>query len=251
MNTSQKTAIVTGAAQGMGREFSERLARDGVHIVAVDIQDPWETVAAIEENGGKAIAKIADITDPAAVAGVIDFTEKELGGVDILVNNAAIHANPLTRVEDMSFELWRKTHSVNLDAVFLVTKAALPGMRSRGWGRIINISSSSLSAPIPHGMVHYVSTKGAVVGFTRALASEVGEHGITVNAVAPHGVLSPGSNDFPDNEAMHAAVLGAQSIKRLLVADDVSGAVAFLASEEARMITAQVLHVDAGVVRAG
>lgn len=100
-------------------------------------------------------------------------------------------------------------------------------------------------------MSHYVASKGAVVGFTRSLSSEVGDFGITVNAIAPHGVVSPGSDAFPESEKMHAVVLAAQSIQRLLVPEDVAGAVAFLASEEAGMITSQVLHVDAGVVRAG
>lgn len=246
-----RRALVTGAAQGMGRAFAQRLAASGHEIIAVDIQDAAETVDSIRDEGGRAEAVQIDLTDEAAIsAAIADLTS---GGnrIDVLVNNAAIHANPFKNVVDLTIEDWRRMLSVNLDSVFFTSRAVLPGMIEAGWGRIINLSSSSLNAPIPAGMAHYVASKGAVIGFTRALASEVGAHGITVNAVAPHGVLSPGMLDLPGSEEHAKVVIAAQSIQRLLEPNDIAGAVAFLASEEAGMITAQVLHVDAGVVRNG
>ena len=246
-----RVAIVTGAAQGMGQAFAERLGRDGTVVVCADLRESVETVRRVESVGGKAISKVVDITDPSAVIGLADFTQQQLGGADILVNNAALHGNPLTPVMDMSFDVWRRVMSVNLDAPFLLTKAVLGGMIAKRWGRIINMSSSSLNSMAPGGMTHYIASKGGIVGFTRGLANEVGGFGITVNAIAPHGVNSPGAAAFPDAEEINKFVVAGQAIKRLTEPEEVAGAVGFLASDEASMITAQVIHVDAGVVRAG
>lgn len=246
-----RIALVTGAAQGIGRAFAERLAEKGHKVYAADILDSGDTIAGIRAAGGTAESVQLDLTDEAAVNQSIAGIAAAGDRIDILVNNAAIHPNPFVNVVDLSYEAWKRMLTVNLDSVFLVTRAVLPAMIANGWGRVINLSSSSLSAPIPGGMSHYVTSKGGVVGFTRALASEVGEHGITVNAVAPHGVLSPGMRDLPGSEEHQKVVIAAQSIQRLLEPDDIAGAVGFLASDEAAMITAQVLHVDAGVVRAG
>lgn len=246
-----RTALVTGAAQGMGRAFAQRLAEKGHKIYALDIQDAQETVSLIRDAGGSAESVAVDLTDEAAVAQAIADIAAAGDRIDVLVNNAAIHANPFTHVVDLDYAAWKRMLTINLDSVFLVTRAVLPAMIEQGWGRVVNVSSSSLNAPIPGGMAHYVAAKGGVVGFTRALASEVGEHGVTVNAVAPHGVLSPGMRAMPGSEEQEKIVVAAQSIQRLLEPGDVAGAVAFLASEEAGMITSQVLHVDAGVVRAG
>ncbi len=235
----------------MGRAFAERLAAKGHKIYAVDIQESSDTVAAIRESGGVAEAVTLDLTNEDAVAETMSEITGSGNSIDIVVNNAAIHANPFTNVVDLSYDAWKRMLTVNLDSAFLVSRALLPAMIARRWGRIINISSSSLNAPIPGGMAHYVASKGGVVGFTRALASEVGEYGITVNAVAPHGVLSPGMRALPGSEEHEKVVVAAQSIQRLLEPRDVAGAVAFLASEEADMITSQVIHVDAGVVRNG
>lgn len=251
MGTSSRTAIVTGAAQGMGQAFSERLARDGVHVLAVDLRASEETVERIERAGGTATPVMADITDRSAVAALAERADRDHDGVDILVNNAALHGNPLTPIVDLDIEAWRRIMAVNLDAPFMLTQAVLPGMIERRWGRIINMSSSSLSSMAPGGMTHYIASKGGIVGFTRGLANEVGEHGITVNAIAPHGVNSPGAAAFEGAEEINRMVVAGQAIRRLSEPEDIAGTVGFLASDEAEMITAQVIHVDAGVVRAG
>jgi NAD(P)-dependent dehydrogenase (short-subunit alcohol dehydrogenase family) len=251
MSNQARVAIVTGAAQGMGRAFSKRLARDGVHVIAVDLQESTETVNQVREAGGSAEARVVDITDQAAVGELVDALHQEHGGVDILVNNAALHGNPLTRIVDMDFATWKRIMSVNLDAPFMMTQAVLPGMITKRWGRIINMSSSSLSSMAPGGMTHYIASKGGIVGFTRGLANEVGEFGITVNAIAPHGVNSPGAAAFEGAEEINKMVVAGQAIKRLTEPEEVAGTVGFLASDEASMVTAQVIHVDAGVVRAG
>lgn len=251
MSKASRVAIVTGAAQGMGQAFSRRLAEDGVHVIAVDLRESSETVQQVREAGGSAEARVVDITDHAAVGELMESVHDEHGGVDILVNNAALHGNPLTHVVDMDFATWKRIMAVNLDAPFLLTQAVLPGMMKKRWGRIINMSSSSLSSMAPGGMTHYIASKGGVVGFTRGLANELGEYGITVNAIAPHGVNSPGAAAFEGAEEINKMVVAGQAIKRLTEPEEVAGTVGFLASDEAGMITAQVIHVDAGVVRAG
>jgi NAD(P)-dependent dehydrogenase (short-subunit alcohol dehydrogenase family) len=251
MGSSSKTAIVTGAAQGMGQAFSERLARDGVHVLAVDLLESSETVERIAAAGGAATSHVADVTDRAAISALVDHADREHGGIDILVNNAALHGNPLTPIVDLDVEVWKRIMTVNLDAPFMLSQAVLPGMIERRWGRIINMSSSSLSSMAPGGMTHYIASKGGIVGFTRGLANEVGEHGITVNAIAPHGVNSPGAAAFEGADEINKMVVAGQAIRRLSEPEDIAGTVGFLASEEAGMITAQVIHVDAGVVRAG
>lgn len=251
MATKHRIALVTGAAQGMGQAFSRRLAADGLYVIAVDLRESKETVQQIEAAGGQAHARVTDITDIEQCTALVESVQQDLGGVDVLVNNAALHGNPLVAIVDMEPETWNRIMAVNVDAPFRLTQLALPGMIERGWGRIINMSSSSLNGIAPGGMTHYMASKGAVVGFTRGLANEVGDHGITVNAIAPHGVNSPGAAAFENAEEINALVVAGQAIKRLSEPEDIAGAVSFLASDDAAMITAQVLHVDAGVIRAG
>ena len=241
-----KVAVVTGAARGMGARFATRLAEEGATIVATDILDCDATVAAIQAQGGTAIAVKGDISSPDAVDRLAEKAAA-IGGAQILINNAGLHPQPMP-FEDLSFEYWRKTMSVNLDAMFLTIKAFLPAMRTAGWGRIINLSSSSYNAAPPMG-APYVSSKGGVLGLTRAVATEAGKFGVTCNAIAPNPVRTPGAEGGPISEEMFQQVAAMQPVPRVMVPDDVAGIVAFLCRDEAAFITGQHLHVDGGMVR--
>jgi len=241
-----RTAVITGGAAGIGQEYAVRLASEGAKIVVVDLGDASETLQKVKEAGSEAIAVACDVSDPGATAGLADAV-KDFGRVDILVNNAGIY--PFVSIDDMTFEQWRQVMSVNLDSMFLVTKQFLPGLRAAGWGRIVNMASAMFHGGFA-GCPHYVASKGGVIGFTRALAPELGRDGITINALAPSLVRSAGtSTGFHDEVGMFDAIAGMQSIARTQMPDDLSGVVSFLCSDDARFITGQTLVVDGGLVR--
>jgi NAD(P)-dependent dehydrogenase (short-subunit alcohol dehydrogenase family) len=173
---TSKRAVVTGGANGIGQAFSKRLAPQGAKVVVADIADGAETVGAIKKTGGSAIGVRCDQTSEADVNKLRDAVERELGGCDILVHCAGIY--PTAAIDEITFDQWRKVLSVNLDSVFLLVKAFLPGMKERGWGRIISVSSTTFHSGIGFN-THYTASKGGLIGFARSLASEVGDFGIT------------------------------------------------------------------------
>jgi NAD(P)-dependent dehydrogenase (short-subunit alcohol dehydrogenase family) len=242
-----KIAVVTGAARGMGRAFAHRLARQGADVVAVDLLQCTATVADIQACGRRGISIVADVSSPEAVRRVADQVATSFGMAHILINNAGLHPHP-TPFEDLTFEYWRKTMAVNLDSMFLLIHAFLPQLKSRGWGRIVNLSSAAANAAPPNG-APYVASKTGVVGLTRAVATEVGKYNITVNAVAPNPVRTPGAEQGPMTEEMFQAIAAMQPVPRVMEPDDVAGVVAFLCTEEAAFVTGQHLHVDGGFVR--
>jgi NAD(P)-dependent dehydrogenase (short-subunit alcohol dehydrogenase family) len=247
-----KIAVVTGGANGIGQALALRLAEEGVDIAIADLQPADETVKRIEALGRRAGSLLCDVSNPDDVSAFADFVARKFGQCDILVNNAGFYKT--RRFEDLSFADWRRTMAVNLDSMFLMTQAFIAGMRQRQWGRIVNIASNTLGSVAPNH-VDYIASKGGVVGFTRALASEFGVDGITVNAVSPGLTRTPGTLEgqfrprgLPIEEAFDL-VSKTQAIKRHQTPDDLVGVVAFLTSDDAAFMSGQTLVVDGGLVR--
>ncbi len=240
-----KTALVTGAAQGIGKAIARRLLADGATVIVSDINAEGGTAAAADiGNGAMAIA--ADVSSPDSVAALFDEIDAKTGGIDTLVNNASIV--PFIAWDDVDLDHWQKILSVNLTGTFIVTRAATDRMRARkAPGRVINISSNTFFAGTPN-MAAYVAAKGGVIGFTRALATELGQFDITVNALTPGLIESEGVKDSPHNNAFEFVEM-LQAKKGKGQPEHIADVVAFLASEDARWITGQTLNVDAGMVR--
>ncbi|CDX32953.1 3-oxoacyl-(acyl-carrier-protein) reductase [Mesorhizobium plurifarium] len=237
-----KTAIVTGGANGIGRAFSIRLAAEGANVAIADIADGVHTVAAIKEVGGNAVAVRCDMTSEAEIAAMAKVAGDTFGGCDILVHNAGIY--PTTLFEQMSFAEWRHVLALNLDSMFHLTKAVLPNMRARGWGRIIAISSTTFHSGIAC-KTHYSASKAGLIGFARSLASEVGEFGITVNTIAPGFIRTATTESGPESDRFDSHAQQ-QAIKRTGIPEDLVGPMAFLASDDAAFVTGQTILVDGG-----
>ena len=239
-----RVAVVTGGAAGIGQAFVERLAREGARVVVADVGDASETLRLAEAAGGEAIAVRCDVSSEQDVATLGAAVTERFGAAEILVHNAGIY--PLVDFSAMTFADWRRIMSVNLDSAFLLCHEFLPGMRERRWGRVVCMSSTAFHAGMG-GMVHYVASKGGLIGLTRSLAAEAGPDGVTVNAIAPSLVRTQGTTDDP---RAFEAVAASQAIKRTQMPDDVAGALSFLVSDDAAFITGQTLVVDGGRVRA-
>lgn len=247
-----KVAIVTGAASGIGQAYAIRLAAEGAAVIVADVQPATVTLERIAAAGGEATAVDCDVSDAASVAGIGARVARDFGRCDILVNNAGLI--PAQPIEHITFADWRRIMAVNLDGVFLMTQAFLPGMRARRWGRIINMASNTFGQKVS-GLAHYVASKGGVVGFTRALSGEVGGDGVTVNAIAPAMTRTPGTMALGgryagmDQDQLYLAAAQKQSIPRPATPEDLVGLMSFLASEEGGFITGQTIYADGGVVR--
>lgn len=246
-----KTAVLTGAARlsGLGHAFSLGLAEAGARIVIADIVDGSEAAAKIKEAGGHAVFVPCDVSKRDEVAALHDLVDKDHGGCDILVHCASPLYN--NNIEDIEYDEWRSVLSVNLEGMYLLARAFVPGMKLRRWGRIIPISSTTFHAGIG-GRTHYVAAKAGLIGFTRSLAREVGDYGITVNALAPGLVRTDGSvaslvDDAVFGEAdPYSIIRDQQCIRQALVPENMVGPLLFLASDAAAFVTGQTLLVDAG-----
>jgi NAD(P)-dependent dehydrogenase (short-subunit alcohol dehydrogenase family) len=247
-----KTAVISGAASGIGQASAVRLAEEGAQIVIADRDSAEKTLQLIEGVGGKAKGIRCDISDPASVAALKGEVEKHGGRCDILVNNAGIY--PMQSFDEITFEDWRRVLSVNLDSMFLMTKAFAGGMRARRWGRIVNIASDTVSLVVP-GFTHYIASKAGVIGFTRALATEFGEDGVTANAIAPGQTRTVGTESRKEipggmsQEDFFHVIANMQAIKRVETVADLVGVVSFLASDDAVFVTGQTLFVNGGLTR--
>jgi NAD(P)-dependent dehydrogenase (short-subunit alcohol dehydrogenase family) len=248
----EKVAVISGAARGIGQAFAQRLARDGAHIVIADMLPATDTAKLVQEAGRHVLTSKCDVSSESSVSALATEVRARFGRCDILINCAGIY--PRQPFAEMTFADWRRMQAINLDSVFLMCAAFVPGMRARKWGRVVNMASATLGTVVS-GFVHYVASKGGVVGFTRALATELGDDGITVNAISPGLTRSPGTLGRPPRAGLasmedeFALAAKAQAIKRPEVPSDLVGAVSFLTSDDAAFMTGQNLIIDGGRVR--
>ena len=248
MNELQgRVAIVTGAAQGLGAEYALRLAEAGVRVMIADARSAEETVTRIRASGNEAIAIQLDIRDARAVHSMVNDTIARLGRLDILINNAAIAADlEMKPFLEIDSDDWDKVMGVNARGTFECIKAAAVPMMKQRSGKIVNVASTTYFKGAPR-MMHYVASKGAVIGITRVASRELGEYGITVNCIAPGLTMTEplrqkGQFAGPSYEAN----INSRSIRREQVASDLTGAMLFLASSQSDFITGQTLVVDGG-----
>jgi NAD(P)-dependent dehydrogenase (short-subunit alcohol dehydrogenase family) len=249
---SGRTAIVTGGAKGIGRHYSQALAGEGAEVMIADIADG---AALAEEIAGKygrnaTTSMVFDVSDEDSVKELVARTIERFGKIDVLVNNAALFA-PLQeqKFTDIDVELWDRVMAVNVRGPFLMAKHVVPHMKARGYGKIINIGSGTAFRGIPW-MLHYVTSKGAVMSFTRALSRELGEHGIRVNTLSPGFTMS---DTVVEQNPGHVAtarerIVQSRAIKRDEYPEDLLGALVFLASADSDFVTGQTIAVDGGVV---
>ena len=243
MKLADRVAIVTGAAQGIGRAIAEKLDAEGASVVIADLnlEGAQQAASALERGSATEV----DVSSEQSVAAMVDGVLADHGRIDALVNNAAMV--PFIAWDDVDLAHWQKIIDTNLTSVYLCSRAVWAPMREAGYGRITNVASNTVMAGTPN-MAAYVAAKGGVWGFTRALATEVGGHGITVNAVAPGLTASEGVLASPHAEAFDF-VQSLQAIPRRGEPADIAPTVAFLCSEEAAWVTGQMIVVDGGHTR--
>ena len=248
IKVANRVVMITGAGQGIGRVYAREFARAGARVAVAEL-DPVkaEAVAAeINREGGQALSVQTDVGSPESVRSAVAKIAATWGAVEILINNAALFT-ALSRhaFDEIPFEEWERVMRVNVTGSWLCASAVAGSMRNARWGRIINISSSTVPLGLPSMFMHYVTSKTAVIGLTRTMATELGPHGITVNCLLPG--LTETEVDTPGRtDAMRAKILEVQRIKRLGVPEDLVGMLLFLASPAADFITGQSLLIDGG-----
>jgi 2-hydroxycyclohexanecarboxyl-CoA dehydrogenase len=242
-----KVALVTGAAAGIGAAIARRLARDGIAIGVVDvlIDDAKKVAEQIVSAGGKAIALQADITNRKQVESAVGKLREAFGPVTILVNNAGITG--FVAFEELTEAQWDKMFEVNVKGTFIITQVVLPDMKAAGWGRIVNISSSSAQSGAPR-MAHYSASKGAIIALTKTLAREFGPLGITCNNIPPRFVMNTVMSEkaFENANISREESIQAGPIRRQGEPEDIAGACAWLVSDEAGYVTGQTIGVNGG-----
>ena len=238
-----KVAVVTGAAQGIGRAIAEGLAREGARIVVADLARAEEAAGAFADGVGLTV----DVSSEDDVRRMVDETISRCGAIDVLVNNAGLYASLEMRpFEQIPLEEWRRVMDVNVASMFLTCRAVVPRMRERGGGKIINISSGTPFRGVPF-LLHYVTSKGAIVALTRALAKEVGKDNVLVNCVAPGFTMSEGVRSHPEVvEKLRDVSVAARTLQRDQVPEDVVGAVVYLAGPGSDFVTGQTIVIDGG-----
>ena len=238
-----RVAVVSGAATGIGRAIALRLGEEGAAVEILDIQDATPVGEEIRASGGKANSSICDVTNEEQIATAVSGIEQRHGKVDILVNNAGILSGRQPW-HTLSYEEVNRFVQINYLGYFLVSKAVYPLLKKSEHGRVINIASRTYFLANP-GQMAYVAAKGAVMGMTRVLAREMGDDGITVNAVAPGMVATPGTEAHSQEEAFNRVMMN-QAIKKRVQPEHLAALVAFVASDEAELITGQMILCDGG-----
>ena len=245
MRLKDRVVIVTGGSKGIGRVYCLGVAAEGARVVVADVADPKSTVEEVEARGAQALGVACDVAREEDTLRLATETLARFGRIDVLVNNAALYG-PLKRRPFMEIPVdeWDRVMAVNLRGLFLCSRAVFPAMKGQGAGAIINIASGTFFKGVPH-YIHYTTSKGGVVGFTRSLARELGDFGIRVNAIAPGFTLS-GENEKNMPDEGKAANVRVRMLKRAEVPEDLVGTLIFLASDDSRFITGQTIVVDGG-----
>lgn len=246
---SGKVAIVTGGAKGIGRHYSAALARHGARVMIADIAEGKDLASEIEQTGGTAATVTCDVANEASVKAMVAETIKVFGRIDILVNNAALYSVLTPRAYDeWDADLWDKVMAVNIKGSYLTVRHVAPHMIAQNSGKIINIASGTPYKGIPR-MLPYVTSKGAIIAFTRALSRELGEHNICVNTLSPGLILSDtGLTNTAHIEEERVKIRNTRAFKRDAYPEDLLGALVFLASDDSNFVTGQSLVVDGGSV---
>lgn len=245
----KKVVIVTGAAIGNGQAIARQFAVEGANVIVVDIAEATETIELVNAVNptGTIESMITDITSEEQVKKLVATIKDKYGRIDVLINNAGIYDEE--PFELITYDDWKKVMDVNLNGLFLMTKAVLPLMKQNEFGRVINMSSNTIWLGTPY-LVHYVTTKMGVIGFTRALASEVGKYGITVNALTVGLTATQRPSDLqPLRGNILSHLMPQQTAYQPETPEDIAEIVCFLTSQKAAMITGQALNVDGGVAR--
>ena len=248
MRLPGKVAVITGGAAGIGFAYAKRFLAEGARVVVADVADPAAAVDKLDA-AGRALGVRADVSDAGSVRAMVEAALARFGRIDVLVNNAAVFATlkpqPFDEIPEAE---WDRVMAVNVKGVWNCARAVVPAMRAQGGGRIVNVASAIVAKGTAL-LMHYVTSKGAVVAMTRALARELGPDRITVNAVAPGLILSDTVQANPDITAFQeTAIMQARSLKRAAFPDDVEGTVVFLASDDSAFMSGQTLIVDGGSV---
>jgi NAD(P)-dependent dehydrogenase (short-subunit alcohol dehydrogenase family) len=245
MSGDGRVAVVTGSASGLGAAFAVRLAELGFDLALCDLDEPRETAEAVRAAGRRAVGLVADVSEPEQVRSFAEAARAELGPCAVLVNNVGV--SPFSPFEDITLEDWRRTMSVNLDSLFLVTRAFIEDMKARAWGRVVNLTTAVCWDAERRDVVHYATSKMGVVGFTRSLATEMGAHGITVNCICP-GVIKTPLLEQRITPEQWQRYFDRQPIKRYGEPADLLGALQLLVSDEGSFMTGVTLPVHGGRV---
>ena len=250
MDVKDKVVIITGGGRGLGRTYAESLAAAGAAVAVGDVLDCRDTVAAVEQAGGRAIGRHLDVTDMTSCQALADATVEAFGRIDGLVNNAALYGSIKGgRFDQLDEAQWDAVMNVNIKGIWQCCKAVIGPMRDAGGGSVVNIASLAAVYGLPFGL-DYAMSKAAVIGMTRSLARELGRDWVRVNAVAPSAVMTEGTEEYFGDKLERAAqvIASGQSLQRNLQTDDLTGTIHYLVSDASRFVTGQTLMVDGGTV---